>query len=500
MVVGLFLGCETQEDFVHEQGKKISTETVSFKTLLSKVQNKKMEANQRIWFEQKSKGNFYRTDEDFIKDIDTTTVEKMVVDGKESYTLRILTQDDTENRFYNMVVSEKEDAFYTSYIKYEGIDNTKEGVEKVMNGVKTSVDENGEEFSENNPSSGNRDDCINIIPTWLCDQQCFHSPEDSGTVCPAGTSWQIIGYTIETVPCSGTNPGYTPNHTSTNPSPTESNNNYPTSSQPHGGSSGSYYGNPVYTIPVLPKKTAKEIKLAFLAFLNDTNNPHPNELAWWNTTTNPNINIIKNEILAYLTANQTYAVEEQTPFDFALQIINADINDILLTPSPFFKFPINSNYQNLYPNFTEYVKNKIPLLKQNNFIINKLVQYSELSISKVKRDLQWGEGPTIKIVQLNGFCETCDDDTYGLFNSDDPNSIYVDIDIVNLIESSPNSPEGDSLAFLLGVSILHEYVHLGDYVDGIDQPGEEGLLFEQATYGESIWINNAGDVLIKNNP
>lgn len=58
-------------------------------------------------------------------------------------------------------------------------------------------------------------------------------------------------------------------------------------------------------------------------------------------------------------------------------------------------------------------------------------------------------------------------------------------------------PQRDALIFLLGVTILHEYVNYGDNIDGIDQPGEEGLLFEIATYGETIWLNNAQDVLIK---
>lgn len=104
-----------------------------------------------------------------------------------------------------------------------------------------------------------------------------------------------------------------------------------------------------------------------------------------------------------------------------------------------------------------------------------------------------GNGPTIVIAQLD-YRGT---DVYGLFSSANPDVLTIDIDFVNMLENSNPGLQGDSLAFLLGVTILHEYVHLGDFVDGIDQPGEEGILFEEATYGESIWIDNAQNVLLK---
>lgn len=178
---------------------------------------------------------------------------------------------------------------------------------------------------------------------------------------------------------------------------------------------------------------------------------------------------------------------------FITELIDLEINRNLLSFFPTFKYPVGSNYSAQYPKLTEYLKNKIPELKNNQFVINKLVQYSELSSQQVINDLKWGQGPTIQIAQLDIRGVDC----YGIFSSVTPNVLTIDIDFVNLLENSTPGPEGDSLAFLLGVTILHEYVHLGDFVDGIDQPGEEGLLFEQATYGETIWLNNAGEVLIK---
>lgn len=181
----------------------------------------------------------------------------------------------------------------------------------------------------------------------------------------------------------------------------------------------------------------------------------------------------------------------------AKEIINASINNTLISPFPFFKYPPGSIYTTVYPKLTEYLKNKMPLLKNNQYIINKLKQYSELSEERIITDLVWGQGPTIYVEQLNGFCADCDEDTYGVFKASQPDRLYIDIDFVVMLENSEPGPQGNALAFLLGVTILHEYVHLGDNEDGEDQEGEEGIQFEEATYGESVWLNNAGDILIK---
>jgi hypothetical protein len=223
-------------------------------------------------------------------------------------------------------------------------------------------------------------------------------------------------------------------------------------------------------------------EIMFNAFYNNSLNNRQQLFLDINVTT-------KNNIFNYLK-NQNWSNESQV---FAKELIDLAISNNLLSFFPNFKYPVGSNYSTLYPKLTEYLKNKIPELKNNQFIINKLVQYSELSSQQVINDLKWDQGPTIQIAQLDSRGVDC----YGIFSSATPSVLTIDIDFVNLLENSTPGPGGDSLAFLLGVTILHEYVHLGDFVDGIDQPGEEGLLFEQATYGETIWLNNAGDVLIK---
>lgn len=246
-------------------------------------------------------------------------------------------------------------------------------------------------------------------------------------------------------------------------------------------------GNPIVTTPILT------VNRTLIKLLNQLN---PQQKYWWENIANETV---KSEIIDYLNQNMSNGVIDSEALAYVKELIDAEIINLLITPFPFVKYPINSNYKVLYPKLTEYLKNKIPTLKNNSFIINKLKQYSELTENEIKNDLTWGKGPTIQIVQLDNFCETCDTSTYGLFKSDSPETLYIDLDIVNKLENSEQGPEGDALSFLIGVTILHEYVHLGDFVDGIDQPGEEGILFEEATYGESIWIDNAGNVLIKKN-
>lgn len=79
---------------------------------------------------------------------------------------------------------------------------------------------------------------------------------------------------------------------------------------------------------------------------------------------------------------------------------------------------------------------------------------------------------------------------------------FLDIDLVNQLENStPNSNLANAFVFLIGVTILHEYVHYGDYNFNEDTwlyPQEEGLLFEKDVYGQSVWISNAEIVLKRN--
>lgn len=167
---------------------------------------------------------------------------------------------------------------------------------------------------------------------------------------------------------------------------------------------------------------------------------------------------------------------------------------------PLVKYPPGSDYTTTFPKLTEYLKNQLPKLRNNSKIISAIQKYTNLTEAEIKKQLQWGEGPVIKVVQLDYFCSTCTVETEGAFKgTSDPNSIYLDIDLVNDMENSViGSDMGDAFAFLLGATLLHELVHLGDWKDGSDYPGEEGQLFEKDIYGKSVWRNNA-QLILKGN-
>ncbi|WP_420385052.1 hypothetical protein [Roseivirga sp.] len=166
---------------------------------------------------------------------------------------------------------------------------------------------------------------------------------------------------------------------------------------------------------------------------------------------------------------------------------------------PLVKYPKGSDYATKYPKLTEYLKNQIPTIASNTLIVEAIKKYTGLSAEVIKKQLRWGEGPEIRVKQLDNFCATCNSDTYGIFDGNkEPNAIYIDSDLVMDLESSiPSTGIADSFAFLVGVTLLHELVHLGDWTDGSDYPGEEGHLFEKDVYGQSVWRSNAQAILKK---
>ena len=176
------------------------------------------------------------------------------------------------------------------------------------------------------------------------------------------------------------------------------------------------------------------------------------------------------------------------------EVRSSILNKTLVTAFPLVKYPLGSKYSKLYPKLTEYLKNQLPKIADNDFIVNKMVQYGDLNEVQIKSILEWGKGPTIKIEQLgshDGF------EVYGKYSKLNPKEILVDIDLVNDLENSTSGSEfADGHMFLIGVSILHELIHFSEYVvDGSNNAAESGNLFEIATYGQLVYRDNASIIL-----
>ncbi|MEZ4968907.1 MAG: hypothetical protein R2814_04460 [Flavobacteriaceae bacterium] len=112
------------------------------------------------------------------------------------------------------------------------------------------------------------------------------------------------------------------------------------------------------------------------------------------------------------------------------------------------------------------------------------------------QDLQWGEGPFIEIVQLDNFpdCNTCSDITVGHFaKENNSNTLYSDIDYVNQLENGTLvQNDNDAAIFFIGTTILHEYVHYGEFNnESFTYWGEEGVKFEIEVYNADVTPENA---------
>lgn len=88
------------------------------------------------------------------------------------------------------------------------------------------------------------------------------------------------------------------------------------------------------------------------------------------------------------------------------------------------------------------------------------------------------------------------------FDKTDPTKINLDIDFVEKLESSIVSTEGaDALSFLMGITIMHEFVHYGDYnyqgdlYRGSGQ--EEGYWYEYRVYGQIISTKQDALLILK---
>src|SRR5699024_2992272 len=63
---------------------------------------------------------------------------------------------------------------------------------------------------------------------------------------------------------------------------------------------------------------------------------------------------------------------------------NKDDNEsgFIISNNPKVKYPEGSNYAEKYPKLTEYLKNQLPKLKDNEAIIKAIVKYGDLSAEK----------------------------------------------------------------------------------------------------------------------
>ncbi|PKV48986.1 zincin-like metallopeptidase toxin 3 of polymorphic toxin system [Aquimarina sp. MAR_2010_214] len=194
----------------------------------------------------------------------------------------------------------------------------------------------------------------------------------------------------------------------------------------------------------------------------------------------------------------------------AKEMIIAAIDGALVSIQPFVKYPKDKaeQYKRDYPALTEFLKNEIPKIANNDKIINEIHGITDAPVETIKEALQWGKGPEIVIEQLHGEGNKEQYGAYrGTFNPELRNKLFIDIDLINDIENLKNSDKfREEIGFLIAVTILHEYNHFGDTVFGnnfwgelyLDDPvdqNEAGAVFEVAIFGETVWRSNVGVIM-----
>lgn len=215
------------------------------------------------------------------------------------------------------------------------------------------------------------------------------------------------------------------------------------------------------------------------------------QLSDWTPT---EINTLKYNAFYYTMKSPT--IESQ---NMIATIVNSSLNGTLITTSPLFKYPIGSNYKILYPNFTGILEDIMPYAFNNNTnLLNIIHELTGVSTEQILEDLKWNLGAEIQIEQL-GTHPVTGGEIKGLFNPSNPDVIKIDVDLVNMYETTydPNNQTatGPLQALIIYSVILHELVHYEDFnFDNImsDHP-ELGLYFESLFNGGYYEFNPNGD-------
>tara|TARA_R110002012_G_scaffold283090_2_gene473120 strand:- start:67402 stop:68739 length:1338 start_codon:yes stop_codon:yes gene_type:complete len=173
----------------------------------------------------------------------------------------------------------------------------------------------------------------------------------------------------------------------------------------------------------------------------------------------------------------------QEDVDYVIGIINSGIDGSLVSASPFVKYPndLSTQYKQQYPKLTAYLSMELPELSNDNLIINALNQYGSLNNEQINNALKWGNDSSVTIMIID---MPCCWGAYGPQFGYDENIILLSTELAAELESNSTISE-DALNFFVGIVILHEVTHLGDYLyNGDMYDGEEGNDFELDVIGD----------------
>lgn len=170
---------------------------------------------------------------------------------------------------------------------------------------------------------------------------------------------------------------------------------------------------------------------------------------------------------------------------------NTTFDDLNSTNEPSFQFDPIDNYEVNYPRFANMVKKLKTFVKNNPKALSALQRYSGFTKQQILNHLTFGQGPIIKIEEMNG--------RFGYYNKNNgANTLHLRASYVRGLEQSFLPSTQEATAFLLAVTILHEYVHLGTTQNGISEGVYDfGYGFERDAFNVIVDEDNAANVVIK---
>lgn len=150
------------------------------------------------------------------------------------------------------------------------------------------------------------------------------------------------------------------------------------------------------------------------------------------------------------------------------------------------QFILDITTQQNYPKFTTLIKELKTIVQNDAKILDALKLWSGLSTNQILQKLEFGAGPLIVVKDLTG--------KYGYFSkAENPNVINIDASWVRGLESANLTVTRQGTAFLLGVTVLHEFVHQSRAENNLSRDYEYGTAFENSAFGLEINHDNANN-------
>ena len=142
-------------------------------------------------------------------------------------------------------------------------------------------------------------------------------------------------------------------------------------------------------------------------------------------------------------------------------------------------FEISAEVAKAYPGLKHFLQFGIQAIAKNPTIMNGLKKYGGYSDQEVLEALEFGKGPEIIIGNTDG--------ALGMFIRDEQtkDKLFIDTFLMKRFQKS-SGLDKEIYLLMISITILHEFVHRGDYIKNINRPGEEGDLFEIDVYGEDM--------------